>query len=70
VGGVWIWKKINNMRRKDAIYAKLTWAQQQGQEQSQGWPRNNSSRIHGGGHRHTAVFRDVSLFLPFSHLGN
>lgn len=70
VRGAWIWNKINNMRRKDAIYGKLTWAQQQGQEQSQRRPRNSSSRIHRGSHRHTAVFRDLSLCLPFSHLGN
>lgn len=61
---------INNMGRKDAIYAKLTWAQQEGQEQSQRRPRNSSSRIHRGGHGHTAVLGDVSLCLPFSHLGN
>lgn len=70
VGDAWIWNKISNIGRKDAISAKLMWAQPQGQEQSQGWPRNSSSRIYWGGHRHTAVFGDVSLCLPFSHLGN
>lgn len=70
VGGACIWNKIIYMWRKDAIYAKLMRAQQQRQEQNQRWPRNSSSRIYRGGHRHAAVLRDVSLRLPFIHLGN
>lgn len=69
-GGAWIWDKINNMGRKDVTYAKLKWAQQQGKEQRQRWPRNSSSRIYRGGHRQNAVFRGVLLRLHFSHLRN
>lgn len=68
LGHAWIWNNINNMGRKDSIYATLMWAQQQGQEQSQRRPGSSSSRIYRGGHRHTALFGAVSLLLPFSHL--
>lgn len=70
LGHAWIWNNSNNMGKKDSIYATLMWAQQQEQEQSQRRPGSRSSRIHGGGHRHTALFGDVLLCLPFSHLGN